>query len=214
MSTGTDTTSAQLRSQNAAEWARAVTHPLIANTADDSISGDAFEHWIVINTHFLRTYRRFMMVMGTLAPDTRASQLMFQAIRQLDEELRLAEQFAKEHGVDINAAPTARSMDYSSYCMASVGQGWARGVVVAFAVESLYFDAWSRAREIASPEVRYWDFIDMWSTSYQAGFVNGLSQLVDKLHATPEIQRIFRSTLRLELASWDEACGLESPDGI
>jgi len=163
---------------------------------------------ITISTQFLRTYRRFLMVMGTLAPDPRGSRLMFQGVQDTDEELRRAEDFAAERGVDLDAAPSARSMDYSSYCMASVGQGWARGLVVAFGVEALYYDAWASAREKADESGRFWDFIDLWSSSYQADFIAGLSVLVDKLEPTPELERIFRSTIRLELASWDEAYGL------
>jgi len=203
-----DAPTARLRSQNAADWSRGVNHPLILSTADDSISAAAFARWIVLTSHFLRTYRRFLMVMGTLAPDTRASRLLFQGVQELDEETRRIEEFAAEHGTDLNAPASAHSMDYSSYCMASVGQGWARGLVVAFGVESLHFDAWTRARELAVPDATYWDFIDMWSSGYQAEFVAGVSRLVDRLELTPELERIFRSTVRLELASWDEAYGL------
>lgn len=207
--TGSDMTSAHLRAQNTSEWARGLSHPLIVSTADDSISDAEFARWITINTHFLRTYRRFLMVMGTLAPDSRASRLMFQSVQEMDEQLRWVDEFAAEHQVDLEVPPSARSMDYSSYCMASVGQGWARGLVVAFGVESLFYDAWTRARESAVEGARFWKFIDVWSSGYQAEFVAGLSRLVDKLEPTPELERIFRSTIRLELASWDEACGLE-----
>lgn len=203
-----DAPTARLRSQNAAEWSRGLNHPLILGTADDLITATAFARWIALTSHFLRTYRRFLMVMGTLAPDTRASRLLFQGVQELDEEIRRIEEFAGERDIDLDEPPSAHSMDYSSYCMASVGQGWARGLVVAFGVESLHFDAWTRARERAVPEATYWDFIDMWSNAYQAEFVAGLSRLVDRLDLTPELERIFRSTVRLELASWDEAYGL------
>lgn len=209
--TGSDTTSARLRAQNATEWARGLGHPLILGTADDTISDLQFARWLAISCHFLRTYRRFLMVMGTLAPDTRASRLMFTGVQEMDEELRRIQDYAAEHGVDLEAPPSARSMDYSSYCMASVGQGWTRGLVVAFGVESLYYDAWTRARERVVPGARFWEFVDLWSSGYQAEFVAGLSQLVDKLEPTSELERIFRTTLRLELDSWDEAWQLEPP---
>jgi thiaminase len=208
---GSDTPSARLREQNAAEWARGLAHPLIVDTADDSISDAHFTRWIVITTHFLRTYRRFLMVMGTLAPDTRASRLLFQGVQEMDEEMRRTGEFAAAHAVELDAPPSPLSMEYSSYCMASVGQGWARGLVVAFGVESLHFDAWTRARETAVPGARYWEFIDMWSSGYQREFVAGVSSLVDRLELTPELERIFRTTVRLELAGWDEACGLAAP---
>ena len=208
---GSDAPSALLREQNTAEWARGLAHPLILSTADDSISDEAFTRWVVLTTHFLRTYRRFLMVMGTLAPDTRASRLLFQGVQEMDEEMRRAEEFAAAHAVDLHASPSALSMEYSSYCMASVGQGWARGLVVTFGVESLHYDAWTRGRELVVPNARYWEFIDMWSSGYQAEFVAGVSRLVDRLELTPELERIFRTTIRLELASWDEACGLDAP---
>lgn len=208
---GSGTTSARLRAQNAAEWARGMTHPLIVGTADDSVSDLQFGRWLAISDHFLRTYRRFLMVMGTLAPDTRASRLMFTGVQEMDEELRRIGDFAAEHGLDLEAPPSARAMDYSSYVMASVGQGWTRGLVVAFGVESLYYDAWTRARERVVPGARFWEFVDLWSSGYQAELVAGVSQLVDKLEPTAELERIFRNTLRFELASWDEAWQLEPP---
>lgn len=201
-------TSAHLRSSNAGEWARARSHPLIVRTADDSISASVFEGWVSSNTHFLRTYRRFLMVMGTLAPDPRGSRLMFQGVQDMDEEIRRAEDFAAQRGINLDAPPSARSMDYSSYCMASVGQGWVRGLVVAFGVEALYYDAWASARASANETGRFWDFIDLWGSSYEADFVAALTVLVDRVELTPELERIFRSTIRLELSSWDEACGL------
>ena len=208
---GSGAPSARLREQNSAEWARGLAHPLILRTADDSISDAAFARWITLATDFLRTYRRFLMVMGTLAPDTRASRLLFQGVQEMDEEMRRAEDFAAAHAVDLDAQPSALSMEYSSYCMASVGQGWARGLVVAFGVEALHYDAWARGRETMVPGARYWEFVDMWSSGYQAELVAGISRLVDRLELTPEMERIFRTTIRLELASWDEACGLEAP---
>lgn len=211
---GSERTSGRLRAQNASEWARGMSHPLVLRTADDSISQAQFARWITINTNFLRTYRRFMMAMGTLAPDARASRLWFLAVQEMDEELRRVDQFAAEHHVNLDAPPTARSMDYSSYCMASVGQGWGRGLVVAFGVESLHYDAWTRARETAVPGARFWEFIDVWSSGHQAELVAGLSLLVDKLEPTAELERVFRSTVRLELASWDEAYGLAPSDNL
>jgi len=205
--------SARLRAAHLGEWTRGLAHPLIIRTADNSIRDEQFCLWIVILSRFLRTYRRFLMVMGTLAPHTSASRLLFQAVQGLDEELRRIDEFAVEYNVDLDSAPSARSMDYSSYCMASVGQGWTRGLVVAYGVESLHFDAWTRARQIAVPEARFREFIDWWSGADQADLVAGLSELVDRLEPTTELERIFRSTLRLELASWDEAMGLETPDG-
>src|SRR5690606_35124200 len=66
-------TSVRLREQNEEEWTRALEHPLIKDTAAGTVDDAVFERWVVINTQFLRTYRRFFIVMGTLAPDTRSS---------------------------------------------------------------------------------------------------------------------------------------------
>ncbi len=206
------TTARWLCAESASEWQRGREHPLVVETADDTIPDEVFERWVVVNGHFLRTYRRFLMVMGTLAPDARASRLMFQGVQETDEELQRCEEFAQRRGLDLRSPPSPQSMDYSSYCMASVGQGWARGLVVAYGVERLYFDSWSWARERIVPTARFWEFVDLWSSEEQAAFVAGLGQLVDLLPPTAELERSFRTTVRLELASWDEACGLQRSD--
>lgn len=204
-------TSAHLREQNAGEWASALEHPLISRTADGTLKDTVFERWIAMNTQFLRTYRRFFIVMGTLAPDTRSSTLMVRGLQSTDNEIEESEQYAEQHGLSLSFEPSPQAMDYSSFVMASAAQGWARGIVAAYGIERLYFEAWESVRRRVSPAHRFWRFIDMWSNDYERRFAVDLATLVDAVPVTTEIERIFRSVTRLERTSWDEACGLGEP---
>jgi thiaminase len=197
-------TSAYLRELHADEWERAIQHPLITATADGTIEDAVFDRWIVMNTEFLRTYRRFFIVMGTLAPDTRSSTLMVKGLQSTDYEIEESEQYAEQRGIDLAYEPSAQSMDYSSFVMATAAQGWARGLVATFGIEALYYDAWAWARRQVTSDHRYWRFIDLWSNDYQRRYVRDLSVLVDAVPVTTELERIFRSVTRLERASWDE----------
>jgi thiaminase len=198
-------TSARLREQNADEWARALEHPLITRTADDTVEDAVFERWVVMNTQFLRTYRRFFIVMGTLAPDTRSSTLMVQGLQSTDLEIEDAEEYGEQRGLDMDVEPSPQSMDYTSFVLATAAQGWARGLVAIYGIECVYYDAWLWVRQRVTPEHRFWRFIDVWTNDFQRRYVHDLAGQVDALSLTSEIERIFRSVARLERCSWDEA---------
>jgi thiaminase len=202
-------TSTYLRDHHAEEWTRALEHPLITRTADGTIDDAVFDRWIVMNTQFLRTYRRFFIVMGTLAPDTRSSTVMVKGLQATDYEIEEYEEYAEQRGIDLVYEPSAQSMDYSSFVMATAAQGWSRGLVATFGIEALYYDAWVWVRRRVTPDHRHWRFIDLWSNDYQRRYVRDLSGLVDAVPVTTELERIFRSVTRLERASWDEAASID-----
>jgi thiaminase len=202
-------TSVHLREQNAGEWESAFTHPLIAGSADGTVDDAVFERWIVMNMEFMRTYRRFFIVMGTLAPDTRSSTVMVKGLQSTDYEIEESEQYIEQRGLTPTPEPSAQSMDYTSFVMASAAQGWARGLVAAYGIELLYYEAWAFVRGQVTPEHRFWRFIDLWSNEFQRRYSQDLASLVDAVPITTEIERIFRSVTRLERLSWDEACGID-----
>ncbi len=203
-------TSAYLRGLHADDWALAIEQPLITETADGTIDDAVFDRWIIMNTQFLRTYRRFFIVMGTLAPDTRSSTLMVKGLQSTDYEIEESEQYAEQHGIELAYEPSAQSMDYSSFVMATASQGWSRGLVATFGIEALYYDTWAWVRRQVTPDHRFWRFIDLWSNDFQRRYARDLSLLVDAVPVTTELERIFRSVTRLERASWDEAYLLDS----
>ncbi|MDQ3627828.1 MAG: hypothetical protein M3419_03270 [Actinomycetota bacterium] len=193
-----------LREQAAQDWQRALGHPLIEQAANGTLPMEVFERFVLINTHFLRTYRRFMMVMGTIAPDVRASKLMFANSQSVDHEIADSEEFAQRHGLG-RLLPSARAMDYTSFVMACSGQGWVRGLVVTYALESLFYECWASVWTGTDVAPEILEFVDTWSQGYQADNVQALRALVDPLRPTPEIERTYNSVLRSEIAAWDEA---------
>lgn len=200
-------TSVRLRDQCAEEWDLALGHPLITSTATGTVDDAIFERWVVMNTQFLRTYRRFFIVMGTLAPDTRSSTLMVRGLQSTDLEIEDAEEYGESRGLDMSVEPSPQSMDYTSFVLATAAQGWARGLVAIYGIEAVYYDAWLSVRRQVTPEHRFWRFIDVWTNDFQRRYVHDLSLLVDALSFTSEIDRVFRSVTRLERCSWDEAYG-------
>jgi len=199
-----------LRAQTATEWRRALRHPLVQQAASGTLPTEVFERFVLINTHFLRTYRRFIMVMGTIAPDIRSSKLMFAALQGVDHEIADGEEFAERHHLG-QPLPSARAMDYTSFVMACSAQGWVRGLVVTYAVESLFYECWATVPEAADVDPEVFEFVDTWSRGYQADNVEGLRALVDPLPLTSEIERTYRSVLRSEIAAWDEAFDAAEP---
>lgn len=204
-------TSGRLRREHADAYARALRHPLVDGVVDGTLPDEVFDRLLVINSFFLRTYRRFLQVLGTLAPDPRSSALIFDALRGVDVELGHTGARAATAGLDLDAPPSPRAMDYASYVMASVGEGWWRGLAVAFACETVFHDSWRRAAPAMPPDSPWTVFVLAWGPDSDR-FVDGLVAQVDKLPWTPELSRVVGHVLGLEVASWDEALvGLPRP---
>lgn len=201
---GTLSTSDRLQHQHVDAYARAEGHLVVSGVVDGTLPDEVFDRLLVINTFFLRTYRRFLQVMGTLAPDPRSSALMFEGLRGVDVELRHTGAYAAAAGIDIEAPPTARAMDYASYVMASVGEGWWRGLAVAFACETVFHHAWRGAAAAVPADSPRATFVLSWGPDSDR-FVDGLVAQMDKLPWTPELSRVVGHVLELEISNWDEA---------
>lgn len=197
-------TSQRLRQEHRDAYERAARHPVVAAVTDADAADDVFDRLLVINSFFLRTYRRFLQVMGTLAPHPRASALLFEGLRGVDVELAHTAAHAKAVGLDLDVAPSARSEDYASYVMASVGEGWWRGLAVAFSCETIFHHAWRGVAASVSPQSARGLFVMSWGPDSDR-FVNGLVTEMDRLSWTPELSRVVAHVAELEMASWDEA---------
>jgi hypothetical protein len=176
------TTSQRLRQEHRDVYDRAQKHPVVKAVADVDWAPDVFDRLLVINSFFLRTYRRFLQVMGTLAPHPRASALLFEGLR----------------GVDVELARTA------SYVMASVGEGWWRGLAVAFSCETVFHHAWRGVTDFVPAQSTRGLFLLSWGPDSDR-FVSGLATEMDRLSWTPELSRVVAHVAELEMASWDEA---------
>jgi thiaminase len=197
-------TSEQLRREHSDAYDRAVDHPLVRAVRDGTCSTETFDRLLVINSFFLRTYRRFLQVMGTLAPDPRSSALLFEGLRGVDVELARTASHAEETGLRLDVAPSARSEDYASYVMASVGEGWWRGLAVAFACETVFHHAWRSVEATDTEDSTRALFLLSWGPDSNR-FVHGLVTEMDRLSWTPELSKVVGHVAVLEMASWDEA---------
>lgn len=197
-------TSQRLREEHSDAYERAARHPVVSAVTDVDAASNVFDRLLVINSFFLRTYRRFLQVMGTLAPHPRASALLFEGLRGVDVELARTVEHARTAGLDLEAAPSARSEDYASYVMASVGEGWWRGLAVAFSCETIFHHAWRGVAASVTPQSARGLFIMSWGPDSDR-FVDGLATEMDRLSWTPELSRVVAHVAELEMASWDEA---------
>lgn len=207
----TDVTSARLRREHAGAYDRAAVHPMVRAVRDGTLDAEAFDRLVVVNGFFERTYRRFLQVLGTIAPDSDASRLMFKAVRGVDLDLGSTNTYAASVGLDLDRPPSARAMDYASYVMASAGEGWARGLAVAFACETLFQGVWSQAARSTPPESARAVFAARWDPDSDL-FMAGLAREIDKLPWSPELSAVVGDVLERELGSWDEVM-LGWPDG-
>lgn len=198
------TTSQRLRHEHRDTYERAMRHPLVEAVTDMDASHEVFDRLLVINRFFLRTYRRFLQALGTLAPHPRAAALLFEGLRGVDVELMRTAAHADATGLDLDVPPSARSEDYASYVMASVGEGWWRGLAVAFACETVFHHAWRGVAASVPPQSIRGVFLLIWGPDSDR-FVNGLTAEMDRLPWTPELSRVVAHVAELELASWDEA---------
>lgn len=198
-----ETTSEALLAGEAGAWERILVHPFVTETSSGSLPQATFGRWLTEDYFFVRAFRSFLEALSAIAPDEEARDILAGGLAALEPELALFEREAAARGLDLEVEPSLLNLGYSSYLLASVGEGWPVGITVLYAVEKAYYDAWASVRDTTSPGTPYAAFIANWSSPGFAAYVDRLAWLVDREGLTPPMHRAFDRVARFELAFWD-----------
>jgi thiaminase len=193
-----------LLTEQSTAWKQILDHPFVAETSAGSLPQATFDRWLTEDHYFVRSFRAFLEALTAVAPDTEARDVLSGGLAALLPELDLFEEEAAARGLDLTAEPSLLNLGYSSYLLASVGEGWQVGITVLYGVEKAYYDAWASVRDSTGPGTPYAGFIANWSSPAFSAYVDQLAVLVNREELTDAMRRAFDRVVRFELAFWDE----------
>jgi thiaminase len=196
-------TSAALLAAQLPAWQRILAHPFVIETSAGTLPRATFDRWLTEDHYFVQAFRSFLVELSAIAPDDEARQILAGGLAALEPELALFEREALARGLDLTTEPSLLNLGYTSYLLASVGEGWPVGITVLYAVEKAYYDAWASVRDTTSPGTPYAAFIANWSSPDFAAYVDRLGWLVDREDLTVAMHLAFDRVARFELAFWD-----------
>src|SRR5215216_5045291 len=111
-----------LLTEQSTAWQQILAHPFVAETSAGSLPQATFDRWLTED-----------------APDAGARGVLSGGLAALVPELDLFEEEAAARGLDLTAEPSLLNLGYSSYLLASVGEGWQVGITVLYGVEKAYY---------------------------------------------------------------------------
>ncbi len=196
-----------LLSRHLATWEAATRHPFLEGIRKGTLPQAAFERWLVQDYHFVRGLLRAQAFILACAP--RADQrVLASGLVALVDELDWFELHAASRGLslEVEVAPTCAR--YVDFLLGLRDQPYAVQIVVLWACERAYLDAWTNA---APGAPRYEEFVRRWT---QPAFRTYVAELEDAarraLQEAPEAVRraadqAFRQVAELERDFWDMA---------
>ncbi|KAI9005341.1 hypothetical protein BC832DRAFT_485853 [Gaertneriomyces semiglobifer] len=216
----------QLLERHAALYKEAVTHPFLSAVANGT-ADKAFERWLTQDFHFLLTYIQFLSNVVARVPrdaDPAAREELIKgmlvAIQSMCREALFFRDQAESLGIDLDYGAEVVSpitQQYQRFLSQIASEAaWAEVLVVTWAVERVYLDSWSFAAErvaLRRPN-KYQIFISNWANKDFAKFVQWLEDIANAAasEVSPEIERLFKEVVQLEIGFWNAAVGQETSE--
>ncbi|MDR5709523.1 MAG: TenA family transcriptional regulator [Armatimonadota bacterium] len=192
-------------------WQKATRHPFLAAVRDGTLPHQAFATWLVQDYHFVRELLPFQARLLAQAP-RRDQAVLARGILALVEELEWFEEQAAKRGLllQVPVHPICRS--YVNFLWALSSGPYAAQIVSLWALERIYFEAWSGARPGAEP---YREFVEHWTHPDFERYVQELLAAAEHAlaEATPKEQEAVRDaltqTVEHEIRFWEMSWEVE-----
>ena len=196
-------------------YAAILAHPFLAGLTDGSLPEDAFAYYVVQDAIYLRGYAQALAAVGSRAPDGRGIEMFSRhAAEIITVERALHDTLLADLGIDpasveqAEAAPT--TLAYVSYLLATArGGSYAEGAGAVLPCYWIYAEVGRELLRRGSPDPRYQQWIDMYSSEEFGDVVREVIDITDELGpglGAPERDRVhrhFRATSRYEWMFWD-----------
>ncbi|MFI6847164.1 thiaminase II [Kitasatospora sp. NBC_00085] len=198
-------------------YAKILDHPFIGGLTDGTLPREAFRHFVVQDSHYLRDYARALAVCAAKAPgeeDVRA--FADDAVGALAAEQGMHADFMTAFGGSAEAAaaepvlPTTRA--YTSYLLATVyGGSFAEAVGAVLPCYWIYARVGGELLAKGSPDPLYAKWIATYGDEAFQSVVRRVLALTDRLGeeiSPAERRRVvehFTTTSRYEWMFWDAA---------
>ncbi|MER5638483.1 thiaminase II [Kitasatospora sp. NPDC002227] len=198
-------------------YAEILAHPFLTGLTDGSLPREAFRHFVVQDSHYLRDYARALAVCAAKAPDEADVRAFADdAVGALAAEQGMHAEFMTAFGASAEEAaaepvlPTTRA--YTSYLLATAyGGSYAEAVAAVLPCYWIYARVGERLLERSSPDPLYAKWIATYGDEAFQSVVRRVLALTDRLgeQASPAERRRmvehFSTTSRYEWMFWDAA---------
>lgn len=187
-------------------------HPFLTGLTDGTLPREAFRHYVVQDSHYLRGYAKALAVCAAKAPDESATVMFAQhAAGAIAAERDLHASLLDELGtLDDEIAPATQA--YLSYLLATAhGGSYADAVGAVLPCYWIYARVGATLLEAGSPDPLYARWIAMYGGEDFQGVVDAVLAETDRTAAAlsePDLARMrrhFATTARYEWMFWDGA---------
>ncbi|HSA48946.1 MAG TPA: thiaminase II [Yinghuangia sp.] len=198
-------------------YADILAHPFVLGLTDGSLPAEAFRHYVVQDSHYLRDYARALAVCAAKAPDENAvRQFAADAAGAIAAEQAMHADFLAAYGSSAEQAagepvlPTTRA--YSSYLLATTyGGSFAEGLGAVLPCYWIYARVGEALLEKSSPDPLYARWIATYGDEAFQSTVRAVLDLTDRVGADlspterAKVTAHFVTTSRYEWMFWDAA---------
>ncbi|WP_218566131.1 thiaminase II [Vallicoccus soli] len=198
-------------------YAAVLEHPFLAGLTDGTLPRDAFRHYVVQDTHYLRGYARALRALAARAPDEPSAAMFAEhAVGAVAVEQGLHEEFLDDlDGAPVDAVPpgpTTRA--YVDHLLTAVHTGsWAEGVAAVLPCYWVYREVGRELLPRSSPDPLYARWVAAYGGDDFSAVVDAVLDLTDRLAPGPREQALmesaFRTSTRYEWMFWDASWRLE-----
>jgi thiaminase (transcriptional activator TenA) len=190
-------------------------HPFLTGLTDGSLPPDAFAFYVVQDAIYLRRYAQALAAVASRAPTPGQTETFARhAADAIAVEKTLHGTLLADLGIDPvsaeQAEPAPVNLAYISYLLATVNTGsYAEGVGAVLPCYWIYWEVGKELLRRGSPDPRYQQWIDMYSSEEFGDVVREVIDITDGLGpglGAPERDRVhrhFRATSRYEWMFWD-----------
>jgi len=195
---------ADLLESLSAQWRAATDHPFLTGVRDGTVLPEAFDTWLVHDSHFVADLLWFQARLLARAPAQARAVLAGGAVA-LVEELAWFDEQATARGLALGAHRAPATENYAALLHRLDAADPGVALTSLWTIEKVYLDAWSAA---APGAPQYREFVEHWTAPGFGGYVADLARAADAaLGSAPagEAASVVAEVLAAESAFWDMA---------
>jgi formylaminopyrimidine deformylase / aminopyrimidine aminohydrolase len=178
-------------------WVQATRHPFLDAVRDGTIADEAFDRWLVQDAVFVADLLTFQARLLGRAPRPAQGVLAAGCVALVAELDWFAEQAARR-GIELGPTPLPATLAYRELLRVLDTEPFDTAITALWVLERVYLLAWTHARSDTS---RFRDFVDHWSTTEFASYVEELGTHADTAGRQPLVDEV----LSHEIDFWEMA---------
>ena len=181
------------------EWAAATRHRFLDAVREGTITGAAFDRWLIQDALFVADLLGFQARLLARAPRP-AQAVLANGCVALVQELDWFEEQATRRGLDLDQPALTATLAYRDLLTRLDSQPFSVAATALWVLERVYLLAWSSAKSSTSP---FSEFVDHWTAPGFSVYVDELARLA----VVDGNEELVSEVLGHEVAFWEMALG-------